>query len=64
MDKKELVLTVAKDLVLGTKVFSNLAGNAEGKAADLGKILGLVSKQVEAVYDSIKDSSPTEDTFA
>lgn len=54
MDKKELILTVAKDLIIANKMYHTASAREEGRIKDLGKILEAVVKEVTRVYNGIE----------
>ncbi len=55
MDKKELILTVAKDFILENKLYHCPSDKIEVKTKELGKVLESIVKEVERVYNVISD---------
>jgi hypothetical protein len=57
MDKKELILTVAKDLMIAYKLTPENKDRIKPENATdaLGRLLSLMVDQVELVYHKIKD---------
>lgn len=57
MDKKELILTVAKDIMVAYKLMPESKDRIKPeKAVDaLGKLMSLMVKQVEGVYNEIEN---------
>ena len=56
MEKKELILTVAKDLMIAYDIKSKDI-DAEKKIEALGKLLCLMVKEVEQAYNAIPHES-------
>ena len=54
MEKKELILTVAKDLMIAYKITPEDI-KANKKIAGMGELLSLMTKTVEQVYNEIED---------
>ncbi len=57
MDKKELILTVAKDIMIAYKILpeSEVRTDREKTINALGNLFSLMVKQVERVYNEIED---------
>ena len=54
MEKKDLILTVAKDILVAYKVMPENRVDREETIKDLGSLLSSMVKQVERVYDDMK----------
>lgn len=57
MDKKELILTVAKDLLVTYKLMLK-NDLPENQIKTIGNYLKLMAKQVEESYNAITESTP------
>ncbi|MDY7032378.1 MAG: hypothetical protein SVY10_10800 [Thermodesulfobacteriota bacterium] len=57
MDKRELILTVAKDIMIAYKVMPKSRNQLkpENAISELGDLLSVMAKQVEQIYNEIKD---------
>ncbi len=53
MDKKELILTTAKELMIAYKINDPDAPKTEKKIESIGRLLSLMAKEVEQVYNKI-----------
>lgn len=62
MDRKELILTVSKELFMGQQ-FNFTSVNPKKHATEVGEAFGALVTEVERAYDGIKDS-PSKDAFA